>query len=224
MVLTKSFSIFLFFLSIDGPNRDLNEALRNTPRLPAFGKRMPRSFVLLLAEWENRGLEEFRNVSFRNTDAPTALAQAYAKRKYLYDAIVEGCTPGESLQQAASSLDRARGEMSMTNFYRHLHSADGTIVRRRRRRGEEAEEALPRRRPPPPMRAAPHPRPPRPPIVRRRVMGQQHRPQLAGAMIDGIPARQWMRANTDFRNMRWQGGSNQYTAGGRLSGLDDDFL
>jgi hypothetical protein len=45
---------------------------------------MPKSFVLLLAEWQNRGLEEFQNVVFRDA---SMLIQAYGKCKYLVDQI-----------------------------------------------------------------------------------------------------------------------------------------
>jgi hypothetical protein len=46
---------------------------------------MPQNFVLLLAEWQNKGLEVFWNVVFQDA---SMLTQAYGKRKYLYDYIV----------------------------------------------------------------------------------------------------------------------------------------
>jgi hypothetical protein len=75
-------------LAVAGPTgpplRELQNVLRATPCLPAFNTRMPRTFVLLLADWQNRGLEEFRNVVFQDS---SALTQAYAKRKYLVDSL-----------------------------------------------------------------------------------------------------------------------------------------
>jgi hypothetical protein len=55
----------------------INEALRATPRLPAIGTPMPKSFALLLTEWQNRGLEAFRNCQFMNV--LPSLAQVYSK-------------------------------------------------------------------------------------------------------------------------------------------------
>ena len=96
---------------------------------------MPKSFVLLLAEWRNRGLEEFRRYSFPPGNA--SLAQAYKKRKYLFDTI----SGGEerqlgvlALEESARALDRRRGAVTMATFYRTLHESDTQIVRREKRR------------------------------------------------------------------------------------------
>ena len=71
---------------------------------------MPKSFVQLLAEWRNRGLEEFRNYSF--PPGNNSLAQAYKKRKYLFDTIYAG-QGGEqgvlALEESARALDALRG-------------------------------------------------------------------------------------------------------------------
>jgi hypothetical protein len=175
------------------------------------------------------GLEAFRNFKFRNTTAATSVAQAFTKRKYLYDTIVQRCEPQQRLEDAAASLDRARGTMTMTAFHRHLHAADESIVRRRRRR-DDSEEEVPRRRAPPPLPAPRPARRHRPPLARRRPAARRvaapnlNRPFTRPAvLIDGMPAAQF-RAQQDFRTQRWQGGANQYTGPGRLTGYDDDFL
>jgi hypothetical protein len=62
---------------------------------------MPRNFVLLLTEWQNRGLEAFRNVVF--LDAST-LTQAYGKRKYLYDYVVRTKEATQLLEERAAVL------------------------------------------------------------------------------------------------------------------------
>jgi hypothetical protein len=93
---------------------------------------MPKSFTLLLTEWQNRGLEGFRNFQFMN--ASPSLAQAYSKRKYLFDTIARRHREGDGQQamlsqkESALSLDRERGARSMAKFYCLLHTDDDKIV------------------------------------------------------------------------------------------------
>ena len=118
---------------------------------------MPRNFVLLLAEWQNRGLEAFRNVVFRDA---SALTQAYGKRKYLYDYAVSTKEAAQSLEERAAVLDVDLGTCSLSFRLRQLMAEDSTIVRQVKRCRidpppvEVDPEATPPRRPPPR-----HPRP-----------------------------------------------------------------
>jgi hypothetical protein len=112
----------------------VNDALLPTPLLGThIDTKMPKSFVLLLGEWRNRGLGEFRNFKFRNSSSP-ALSQAYAKRKYLYDTCAKR---GGSLDDTDRALDQESGALSMTQFYRQLHDGDDTIVRHQKRPNPE---------------------------------------------------------------------------------------
>jgi hypothetical protein len=169
---------------------------------------MPRNFVLLLAEWQNRGLEAFRDVVFRDA---SALTQAYGKRKYLYDVIVSTKEAAQSLEERAAILDVDLGTRSLSFCLRQLMAEDDTIVRRVKRRRidpppvEVDPEATPPRRPRPPPR---HPRP------------YAHRlpcpPQIT---IDGVPRGQWM---PNRPRGRWE--VIGHTAPGRLTGLEGDFV
>ncbi len=87
---------------------------------------MPRRFVLLLAEWKNRGLEAFRNVVFQDA---SPLTQAYAKRKYLVDYINLQQEAGKTLEESVAALDARLGTHSLTFRLCQLQAADQTIVR-----------------------------------------------------------------------------------------------
>lgn len=192
--------------------RNVNTVLRATPCLPAFNTRMPRKFVLLLAEWNNRGLEAFRNVVFQDA---SALTQAYAKRKYLVDYVAKQREPGKTLEESAAALDAGLGTHSLTFRLRQLQAADATIVRRVKRRRVDVDapndpEATPPRRVPPPPR-------------RRYNMAGQHRrfpPPNRGITIDGVPRAQW----APNRHVgRWE--QTAMTGPGRLTGFgNDDFV
>lgn len=198
--------------------RQVGDVLRATPRLPAFDTRMPRRFVLLLAEWQNRGLEEFRNIVFHDS---SPLTQAYGKRKYLVDYIGKQRGLGQTLQQSAAALDANLGTHTLTFRLRALQAADQTIVRRVKRRRvvvgapDDDSEATPPRRPPPPP-----PRRNRQPAGRQ--PGRQHRryPLVAnrGITIDGVPRAQWVPNAT---RGRWE--ATAITAPGRLTGYGGDF-
>jgi hypothetical protein len=103
------------------PAMTINEALRATPRLPAIGTPMLKSFSLLLMEWQNRGLKAFWIFQFMN-ELPS-LAQAYSKQKYLFDTITapHHCEGDEqqamlSLEESAVSLDCERDVISAFAF------------------------------------------------------------------------------------------------------------
>ena len=122
--------------------RNVNEVLRATVRRPVFGARFPKSFVLLTTEWVNRELEEFRGSSRYGWGS--ALPQAYEKRRYMYDFVIQHRQAGESLQEAARRCDGMRGQQqTLSQFYDALKAADGD-VRRRRRRVPAARAAAPR--------------------------------------------------------------------------------
>ena len=195
----------------------MNDALRPTPRLPAIGTAMPKSFTILVKEWDNRGLETFRDAVFANI---AALSQAYNKRKYLYDTVarrrVDEGLP--SLDSAARSLDRERGGASMPNFYKILHAADNTVVRRRKRRDRDPDATPPRRPPPPP----PSP-PPRPPAHRAPPQHRQQQRQQVQQWPAPFPPRVNRRARIvdeeppfDRRNIPWE-------STGRTSGQRVDY-
>jgi hypothetical protein len=137
------------------PPANVNECLMATPRAPIINTRMPKTFSQLLIEWENRGLESFRDTVFSANNRATG--QAYKKRKYLFDKIVERCVDHNlpTLSRAAKSLDEEsrRGD-TLANRYKTLHASDDKIVRRRKKRAR-GDETPPRRQDPPCL-----PRPP----------------------------------------------------------------
>ena len=139
------------------------------------------------------GLEIFRNYKFQKA---TPMAQAYWKRKYLFDTIASRFETGVlllSMEESAASLDRERGRRTMTGFFRILHDADPTIVRRQRQGNGNA----PRRRD-----ATPAPAPAREVRRRARRPPQPPRARNRDVMIDGVRARDWARSNL------WSGGGN----------------
>jgi hypothetical protein len=132
----------------------VTEALMPTHRLPSFSPTMPKSFGLLLREWISRDLGSFKTYKF--PAANQSLAQAYNKRKYLYNKIVSSKTAGQTLVDSAVVLDRQRVDLGCTlaKFHKHLHAEDGGLIRRTKKRRADAD-ATPERRPLPAPRAPP---------------------------------------------------------------------
>jgi hypothetical protein len=93
--------------------------------LPAFNTRMPRYFVLLLAEWKKGGLDAF-HVIFQDI---SALTQAYAKRWYLVDYVKRKREAGQMLKESAAALDAMLGTRTLKFCLCQLQAEDNAIVR-----------------------------------------------------------------------------------------------
>ena len=177
-------------------------------RLPAFGSSMPKSLVLLLAEWQSRDLNTYRSFKFQAGD--NALAQGYGKRKYLFDTIAsKALIDGSTVEEAAVALDRVRmaEKKTVTKYYRDLLGADDCLVRRAKRPKAASPErrrivgnpAAAARRPQQPARAR------RPALLGRARQLQQEqyrrsihappewRPERRGTIIDGMPRNRFLQ-------------------------------
>jgi hypothetical protein len=133
----QNLTIIVLSLAVPTPPTDVNEGLLSTGRLPVINSTMPTTFVKLLNEWVARGLEDYRTCGFKNSHN---LGQAYRKRKYMYDKVVERRVSHglPTLMSAAITLDVDKGRQNLANYYKALHAADNSIVRRRKRsRGDE---------------------------------------------------------------------------------------
>lgn len=151
----------------------INDVLGQRPVEPPIATKMPTSFVRVEEEWRNMELGKYARASL----GKTPVAQAYKKRKYLYGIIVSRqATGGQSFAEAAASLDRERGQQTLSQFFREHHGANDTIVRRQKRT-----------RPPsnndetPPRRVVQ-----RPAVPRVRPAPQGHAPY-----VNGLPFAQW---------------------------------
>ena len=87
----------------------VNEALLPSMRLPAMHSSMPKSLVALLKEWRSADLDSFRSLKFPPSE--NARAQAYGKRRYLYDYIKGRKGDNETLEDSATVLDRDGGRL-----------------------------------------------------------------------------------------------------------------
>lgn len=122
--------------------------------MPAIDTKMPKTFVLLLAEWNLRNLEDFR--TFKFTQDVHNLGLAYAKRMYMFDAITRHPT-GATLEEKARELDTlrlvqdAKKDRTMPGYHRVLKAADDSIIRRasKRPRNPVSPDRQPREAPPP---------------------------------------------------------------------------
>jgi hypothetical protein len=215
------FSLHLLVVAVRPPPQDVNVALMATPAKPPINGVMPKSFAVLLTEWTNMDLERFRHSKF--TRAETSMAQAYGKRKYLFDTIRRRQQEGQTLQESALSLDRERHvegarPTTMTNFYRSLHADDDRISRRQKRQNPNPEATPPRNQrafaaPPPQARAAPQARargPPAnpynpPPIGGWPAPFPLPTPRIRGGLRDQIAQD---RAWHNNRGPNWEGGGH----------------
>ena len=133
----------------------------NRPHLPEFSTKLPKSFQLLVSEWQNVELEQYVRERDRR-HWPNKFQQAFKKRYYLIQKIQEqlpfvrsptgGAFEGDQedrMMAAARIMDERRGQQSLANFHRDLHRGDPTVRRRRpkRRRDEENTQQPPTRQP-----------------------------------------------------------------------------
>lgn len=192
---------------------NLNDALMASPRMPSIDNKMPKSFAVLLAEWQNLDLESFRNARLHEQKQ----AQAYGKRKYLYDTIASRSeAQGVTLQAMARSLDveRVYRKETMTAFFRFLHGGDDSIARRRSRpRARPAAAARVRPARPHPAHAAPRTARAPAAVVPPQGGWPPVRPAGPAITINGLPAAV-AHAQERAANGAWE--STGRTSGGRF--------
>jgi hypothetical protein len=131
-------------------------------RMPSMSTSMPKSLPALLKEWRSADLDSFRSLKF--PPSQNAMAQAYGKRRYLFDHIKSLTGEGQTFEESAGVLDRhrARSKVTLTAYYRQLVKDDDSIVHRSKRPRPNDTPPPARRPSPPPCPPAARPRPPAP--------------------------------------------------------------
>ena len=117
--------------------RNVNDALRNIPRIPAMPTGLPDSIAALLVQHEQFDLASF-NLAPR-THWSDAIKLSFNKRKYLYDKINEEAMRLQGLnklERAANLLDERRGDLTVNQFYTTLRTNSPSKKTRKRKAAE----------------------------------------------------------------------------------------
>ena len=113
-------------------HRNINETLRNTPRLPPFDKAMPKSMVRILSTWKANNIDSFVNDDQKNW--PHNLVLRYEKQHYLMRYIRNTMAATESTEEeAAVTADLLRVELgikTVDKFLKYLKRNDDSVTTR----------------------------------------------------------------------------------------------
>jgi hypothetical protein len=211
----------LVVLVPDPPQRQVNDVLLARSRAPNIEAALPKTLILLRAEWVSKNLADFvPHQSWGNLKA------AWIKRKYVMDDMKRRrMADGGSLVEASEAVERDRlaADKTVYQWWELLKARDPLLFRRVRRREADPNETPPRPRrrrrrhppPPPPVRRAVPPTalaPPLapPPQVRRTARAWQRTPPMPYGMPAGL---QPIQAVNWARNVR--------TSGRGRGGMDD---
>ena len=157
------FLLLLTLFPSDPPQRQVNDVLLARMRQPDMEAALPKTLVLLRAEWVSKNLADF-------VPHPTwgNLKAAWIKRKYIMEDIKRRRqADGGSLIEAsqAAERDRLAANKTVYQWWELLKARDPLLFRRVRRREPDPNETPPRARrqrrrtiprpvpPPPPYRA-----------------------------------------------------------------------
>ena len=118
--------------------RSVNDVLRSSPRIPSFPVTLPNSMAELLQQHEDiYKLGDYTHA--KKSCWPSNLRQAFGKRIYLYQQIVEKAdrlrndgTFIEKKRVAAAELDRMRNNMTLPQFMIVLKNSDPNVKKRKR--------------------------------------------------------------------------------------------
>ena len=111
--------------------RNLEEVLRASARMPSMSTSLPKSFHQLIGVWARHGLSEFETVPKKNwTNHKIRLA--YDKYLYLYKYVrrMNEESDGESIPDTVKRLDNERGRQTLATYYRLLKARDPNVRQR----------------------------------------------------------------------------------------------
>ena len=129
------------------PRRDVNTALQGRSIAPPMDASLPKTLVLLRAEWVSKNLGDFTpHVSWGRS-----MNASYKKREYLMKDIKRRRqADGSSLVEASVAVDLQRRRLSktVTQYWSHLKDHDSSVERRvvQPRRLEHDRDMTPPRR------------------------------------------------------------------------------
>lgn len=108
--------------------------------MPTMSRNMPNTLVGVIDEWENRGLDAFRDADVKQWPGP--IRTAYGRRKYLKDHIFQKWNGDESmsLREAARRIDKdERKKKTVSQYLSEIRAGDTKIPRRKRKRSANVD-------------------------------------------------------------------------------------
>jgi hypothetical protein len=166
------------------PHMEVQERLRQTPRQPDIGPRLPRSWLLVVEEWESLSLAAFLTAN-RRLWTGSDIRCRYHKRHTAIQEVERRRGQGQqrdtTLFDVAAELDEERNLLGLTAC-RHLDylRSRNPGVGRRARAGQflGVAERADIMGPPPAGRRPPRQRPRRAPLRQQQLVAQQQHQRL----------------------------------------------